>query len=53
MFFSSCNRLEEGSLHKNDGLTLSCLQSAWTGSRAVTDEEGQGSFSEKDRIEVL
>lgn len=53
MFFSSCNRLEEESLHKNDDLTLTCLQAAWTGSRAVTDEEGQGSFSEKDRIEVL
>ena len=37
----------------SDELTMTCVQASWTDTRAVTNDQGQGSFSEGDRIEVL
>lgn len=48
----SCSQQEENLFLPTDDLSLTCVQSTWTGTRATMDNEGQGSFSEGDRIEV-
>ena len=54
LLLPSCIQLdEENAIYNTNSLPLTCLQSAWPSNRAVTDNEGQGNFSEGDRIEVL
>ncbi len=53
LLLSSCTQLTEENLTYNDNILLTCLQSSWTSNRAITDNEGQGRFSEGDKIEVL
>lgn len=48
----SCSQQEENLFLPTDDLSLTCVQSTWTGTRATVDNEGQGCFSEGDRIEV-
>lgn len=53
LLLSSCCQQEESNFLSNNPLSLTCIQSTWTGTRAVIDNEGKGSFSEGDKIEVL
>lgn len=53
LLLSSCTQLNEENLVYNNNIQLTCLQSSWTSNRAITDNEGQGYFSEGDKIEVL
>ena len=48
----SCSQQEENLFLPTDDLSLTCVQSTWTGIRATMDNEGQGSFSEGDRIDI-
>lgn len=50
---SSCDQSDEKYPAASDELTMTCVQASWTDTRAVTNDQGQGSFSEGDRIEVL
>lgn len=52
LLLSSCNQQEENYFLPNNDLLLTCIHSTWTGTRATIDNEGQGNFSEGDKIEV-
>ena len=53
LLFSSCKQSEEDFWTHEAEFQLTCVQSAWKDTRAVTNDNGQGSFSSGDRIEVL
>lgn len=50
---SSCDLPDEKNPVSSDELTMICTQASWTNTRAAIDNEGQGNFSEGDRIEIL
>lgn len=52
LILSSCYQQEENLFLSTDELSLTCVQSNWTDTRATMDSEGQGSFSEGDRIDI-
>lgn len=50
--WASCQPCDEVSVH-DDNLYLTCSKSGWTSyTRLTTDKEGNGAFSEGDRIEL-
>ncbi|MDY3070471.1 MAG: IdeS/Mac family cysteine endopeptidase [Parabacteroides sp.] len=53
LLLTSCYKLDESNLSSSDSFQLTCVQYAWTGTRAVTDDEGKGNFSEGDIIELF
>lgn len=53
LLLASCKQSDEELLNHDAEFQLTCIQSAWKDTRAVTDNEGQGSFSGGDWIEVL
>lgn len=49
----SCQQQEESNLPFNNTFSLTCIQYTWAGTRAVTEANGQGNFSEGEKIELL
>ena len=52
LFLSSCSQQKEDLFFSTNDLSLTCVQSTWAGTRATMNNEGQGNFSEGDRIEL-
>ena len=53
LLFVSCKQSDEEFLVYDADFLLTCVQLSWKDTRAVTNDNGQGSFSSGDRIEVL
>lgn len=53
ILLSACNQTDITELNTSNDIYLTCLKSGWTSAtRTVTDSEGNGNFSENDRISV-